>query len=65
MFAATRQISSVFLGPDGLDSWLTGEGGTEMLVGASPGHLQAWPVSRRINSSKAPNDDVTLIDRAA
>jgi putative SOS response-associated peptidase YedK len=51
----------VFLAPDRLDSWLTGEGGTEILVGASPGLLQAWPVSRRVNSSRAPNDDATLM----
>jgi putative SOS response-associated peptidase YedK len=52
----------VFLPPDRLDPWLTGNGGTEMLVGASPGLLQAWPVSRRVNSSKAPNDDATLAE---
>ena len=25
--------------------------------------LQMWPVSKRVNSSKAPADDPTLIDR--
>jgi putative SOS response-associated peptidase YedK len=25
--------------------------------------LQKWPVSKRVNSSKAPNDDSTLIER--
>ena len=25
--------------------------------------LQRWPVSKRVNSSKAPADDPTLIDR--
>ena len=24
--------------------------------------LQAWPVSRRVNSSRAPSDDPTLVD---
>jgi hypothetical protein len=27
--------------------------------------LQAWPVSRRVNSFGAPSDDQTLIDRVA
>jgi hypothetical protein len=25
--------------------------------------LQRWPVSKRVNSSKAPAEDATLIDR--
>jgi hypothetical protein len=25
--------------------------------------LQRWPVSKRVNSSKAPDDDPTLIER--
>jgi hypothetical protein len=25
--------------------------------------LQRWPVSKRVNSSRAPDDDPTLIDR--
>jgi hypothetical protein len=33
-----------------------------MLTPAPPGSLRAWPVSRRVNSSKAPKDDPTLID---
>jgi hypothetical protein len=27
--------------------------------------LQRWPVSKRVNSSKAPDDDPALIDRVA
>jgi hypothetical protein len=27
--------------------------------------LQRWPVSKRVNSSKAPADDPTLIERVA
>jgi hypothetical protein len=32
---------------------------------APNGLLQMWPVSRRVNSSRAPGDDPTLIDRVA
>jgi hypothetical protein len=27
--------------------------------------LQKWPVSKRLNSSRAPDDDPTLIDKIA
>jgi hypothetical protein len=40
-------------------------GGTEMLVGASSGLLQAWPVSGRIKQLAGPADDSTLIDAVA
>jgi putative SOS response-associated peptidase YedK len=52
----------VFLPPERLEPWLTGNAGAEMLEPASAGFLQAWPVSRRVNSSKAPKDDTTLLD---
>jgi hypothetical protein len=26
--------------------------------------LQTWPISKRVNSSRAPDDEPTLIDRA-
>jgi putative SOS response-associated peptidase YedK len=47
------------------DRWLAGTAGTELLKSAPNDYLQAWPVSRRVNSSRAPGDDPTLIDRVA
>ena len=52
----------VFLPPDSLDAWLTCKGGTEIIEPASAGFLQAWPVSRRVNSSKAEKEDRTLME---
>ena len=53
----------VLLTPFQFDAWLSGSAGTEMLVPWSQRSLQAWPVSRRVNSSRAPSDDPTLIDQ--
>jgi putative SOS response-associated peptidase YedK len=39
------------------------EAGIELLRPAPDEMLQRWPVSKRVNSSKAPADDPTLIDR--
>ena len=43
-------------------SWLN-DGGTALLKPAANDVLQRWPVSKRVNGSKAPDDDPTLIDR--
>jgi putative SOS response-associated peptidase YedK len=43
-------------------SWLN-EGGSALLRPAANNALQRWPVSRRVNSSRAPTDDPTLIER--
>jgi putative SOS response-associated peptidase YedK len=43
--------------------WLTGEAGAEYLKPASNDYLQRWPVSKRVNSSKADADDATLVDK--
>jgi hypothetical protein len=45
--------------------WLGGAVGPELLKPAPEDMLQRWPVSKRVNSSKAPDDDPTLIDRLA
>jgi putative SOS response-associated peptidase YedK len=45
--------------------WLGGRAGVEFLKPAADDLLQKWPVSRRVNSSRAPADDATLIERAA
>jgi putative SOS response-associated peptidase YedK len=55
----------VLLQPKDFGSWLTGTGGAELLKPAANNYLQTWPVSRRVNSSRAPGDDPTLIDRVA
>jgi putative SOS response-associated peptidase YedK len=44
-------------------SWLN-DGGTTLLRPAANDVLQRWPVSRRVNSSRAPADDPSLVDRA-
>ena len=52
----------VLTGGDVMD-WLTGAKGLELLKPAPEDALKAWPVSRRVNSSKAP-DEPTLIEPA-
>ena len=53
----------VLLTEKDFESWLSGEVGLELLRPASNDLLQRWPVSRRVNSSRAPDDDPTLIER--
>ncbi len=38
------------------DRWLAGTAGTGLLKPAPNDYLQVWPVSRRVNSSRAPGD---------
>ena len=52
----------VLLRPDQFDAWLDGSAGKEMLVSAAEDMLNKVPVSQRVNSSRAPNDDPTLIE---
>jgi putative SOS response-associated peptidase YedK len=42
--------------------WLNGSAGQELLRPAANDLLQRWPVSKRVNSSRAPADDSKLID---
>ena len=53
----------VFLGEMDFGPWLSGKAGVEVLKPAANDLLQRWPVSRRVNSSRAPDDDPTLIER--
>ena len=53
----------VFLTEDQFGPWLSGEVGAEVLKPAPSDSLQRWPVSKRVNSSKADADDATLIER--
>ena len=55
----------VLLSEKDYEAWLSGAAGTELLRPADEDVLQRWPVSKRVNSSRAPDDDPTLIDRIA
>ena len=47
------------------DAWLSGQAGVEYLKPAPEGLVRKWPVSRRVNSSKALVDDASLIEEVA
>jgi putative SOS response-associated peptidase YedK len=53
----------VFLTQDQFALWLSREAGVEVLKPAPNDYLQRWPVSKRVNSSKADADDTTLIEK--
>ncbi len=55
----------VLLQPNDFDRWLADTAETELLRSAPNNYLQVWPVSRRVNNSRAAGDDPTLIDRVA
>ena len=55
----------VLLAPNEFEPWLSEQAGTEILNRAPELMLQVWPVSRRVNSSRAPGDDPTLINQVA
>jgi len=52
----------VFLTSEQFAPWLSGEAGAEYLKPVANDYLQRWPVSKRVNSSKADADDPTLIE---
>ena len=52
----------VLLNEKDYEPWLSGAAGTELLKPAAEDLLQRWPVSKRVNSSRAPDDDPTLIE---
>ena len=52
----------VILEADQFEPWLTGSAGVELLKPAANDMLQRWPVSKRVNSSRASGDDPMLID---
>jgi putative SOS response-associated peptidase YedK len=53
----------VLLAEQQFDPWLSGEAGVESLKPAPNDFLQKWPVSKRVNSSRADDDDPTLIEK--
>jgi putative SOS response-associated peptidase YedK len=52
----------VFLTSEQFAPWLSGEAGAGILKPVPNDYLRRWPVSKRINSSKAEADDATLIE---
>ena len=62
--ATVHDRMPVLLTEKQFEPWLSGEAGAEYLKPAGNDMLlQMWPVSKRVNSSKAPADDPTLIER--
>src|SRR5262249_50146141 len=56
----------VILKPEQFDGWLDGSmGADDIRAPIDDDYLRRRRVSRRVNSSRAPNDDATLIDEAA
>jgi putative SOS response-associated peptidase YedK len=53
----------VLLAEKDYESWLSAKAGLKLLKPAAENVLQKWPVSKRVNSSRAPDDDPTLIDK--
>ena len=51
----------VLLQPTQFAAWLTGAAGLDILKPAANDALRRWPVSRRVNSSRASDDDQTLV----
>ena len=52
----------VILESEQFEPWLMASAGIELLKPAANDLLQRWPVSKRVNSSRADADDATLID---
>jgi putative SOS response-associated peptidase YedK len=53
----------VLLTEQQFDPWLSGEAGVEYLKPAPNSFLQKWPVSKRVNSSRADDNDASLIEK--
>ena len=52
----------VLLAEKDFHPWPSGVAGLDLLKPAPVDMLQRWPVSKRVNSSRAPADDPTLIE---
>ncbi len=53
----------VLLAENDFEPWLSGTAGVELLKPAPNDLLQKWPVSKRVNSSRASDDDASLIEK--
>lgn len=60
--AALHDRMPVLLTKETMSDWLSGAKGEELLQPAPENAVQAWPVSRKVNSSKAP-DEPGLIEK--
>jgi putative SOS response-associated peptidase YedK len=63
LVAEVHDRMPVLLAEDDFEPWLTGESGVELLKPAPNGLLQKWPVSKRVNSSRADDGDPTLLEK--
>jgi putative SOS response-associated peptidase YedK len=63
MAAKIHDRMPAFLTEEQFAPWLSAEAGAGILKPAPNDFLQRWPVSKRVNSSKADADDPTLIDK--
>jgi len=63
MAAQIHDRMPAFLTEAQFTPWLSGEAGAGILTPAPNEFLQRWPVSKRVNSSKADVDDPKLIER--
>ena len=63
--AEVQDRMPVLLAGKDFEPWLSGNAGVELLRPAPNDLLQRWPVSKRVNSSKTPAEDATLIDPIA
>ena len=52
----------VLLNEKDYEPWLSGKAGLELLKPAAANVLQKWPVSKRVDSSRAPDDNPTRIE---
>jgi putative SOS response-associated peptidase YedK len=48
---------------DQFEPWLSGDAGIEYLKPAPDDFLQKWPISKRVNSSRADDNDPALIEK--
>jgi putative SOS response-associated peptidase YedK len=53
----------IILEAEQFEPGLTGSAGLEVLKPAANNVLQCWPVSKRVNSSRASDDDASLIEQ--
>jgi putative SOS response-associated peptidase YedK len=60
--AEVHDCMPALLADKDFEPWLSGSAGRDLLKPAANELLQRWPVSKRVNSSRAPADDQTLID---
>jgi putative SOS response-associated peptidase YedK len=61
--AEIHDRTPVFLAQEQFALWLSGDAGANYLKPVPNDYLQRWPVSKRVNSSKADADDATLTDK--